>query len=83
MKVIKHSLLGISNERYREKNSVRTLKRTTLGARHQNMLFGPTFARVQKIGHKLEKMNVGRQAEPLFWAHLDSVDEQDFQQGEI
>ena len=47
------------------------------------MLFGPTFARVQKIGHKLEKMNVGRQAEPLFWAHLDSVDEQDFQQGEI
>ena len=61
------------------KNSVQTLKRTALRVEHQNMPLGLVFAWVQKIGHELERMNVGNQAEPLLWDYLDSVNEQDFQ----
>ena len=61
------------------KNSVWTLRRTTPRVGHQNMPHDLAFARVWKIGHQLERRNVGIQVEPLIMAHLDSIDEQDFQ----
>ena len=43
------------------------------------MPHGLAFARVWKIGHQLERRNVGIQVDPLIMAYLDSIDEQDFQ----
>ena len=47
------------------------------------MPLDPAFARIRKIGHQLEGRYMGGQAESLILIHLDSINEQEFQQGNI